>query len=305
MLAHAPAQKLTQQRLEAYLSATGTSIISPSSIDTALNRPKPTRSSTNGTSTPRDLASRLKIIEIYTLHVLPRNEEWSYAREFISMSEILDEERRDAFLQALQTLQDENSIEARREAELARQREMQLEDAKRQEREAAEKERKLKDMQAKAEADVRRRRQERDSSSSSRTIERDFGMDRSPKVPAKSAVSASSRGSAAAQANNKAPASGGAAGNKRGDGRVGSGAKPATYYKRASLFLDGLQRTVIAMANSMRANPALLLRLLAFMVAFLMAFARRDVRDRVRGARDAAWDKIRSTVGMGVKVSYI
>ena len=61
----------------------------------------------NGAGTPRDLKSRLKILEIYTLHVLPRNEEWNYARAVINMSETLDEERKEAFLQTLQVLRDQ------------------------------------------------------------------------------------------------------------------------------------------------------------------------------------------------------
>ncbi|KAB8349703.1 hypothetical protein FH972_023718 [Carpinus fangiana] len=290
LLAHAPSQKSTQQRLEAYLSATGTSIISPSSINNALNRPKQTSSSTNGTSTPRDLASRLKILEIYTLHVLPRNEEWAYAREFISLSEVLDDERREAFLAALQSLQDENSIEARREAELTRQREMQLEDQRRADQEKAALEARTREKQEKAEAEARKRRADREAATA-RTIERDFGMDKSPKAASSSkAVSSQARGSGSAGKASVGPAA-----------KRGAAPRPSSYYKRASSILAGIQHAIMTMGSSLRANPVLLLRFMAFVIAFLMAFARRDVRERVR----AGWDKIKGTVGMGVKVSYI
>lgn len=56
--------------------------------------------------TPKDLNSRIKILELFTLHVLPRNNEWDYARSFVSNSDILDEERREAFLQTLNELQE-------------------------------------------------------------------------------------------------------------------------------------------------------------------------------------------------------
>ena len=39
------------------------------------------RRQNTGTDTPRDLEKRIKLLELYTLHVLPRNEEWDYARE--------------------------------------------------------------------------------------------------------------------------------------------------------------------------------------------------------------------------------
>lgn len=56
--------------------------------------------------TPKDLNSRIKILELFTLHVLPRNNEWDYARSFVKNSDILDEERREAFLQTLNELQE-------------------------------------------------------------------------------------------------------------------------------------------------------------------------------------------------------
>ena len=65
------------------------------------------RRQNTGTDTPRDLEKRIKLLELYTLHVLPRNEEWDYAREFITMSEMLDEERKEAFLLALHSLKEE------------------------------------------------------------------------------------------------------------------------------------------------------------------------------------------------------
>jgi hypothetical protein len=48
-----------------------------------------------------------------------------------------------------------------------------------------------------------------------------------------------------------------------------------------------------------------IVRTLLFVLGILMAMSRQDVRDRVRRITGGAWQKIRSTVGMGVKVSYI
>jgi hypothetical protein len=49
----------------------------------------------------------------------------------------------------------------------------------------------------------------------------------------------------------------------------------------------------------------MLLKLLLSMLAIIMALSRRDIRDRARMVVSNGLDKIRNTVGMGVKVSYI
>ena len=79
------------------------------------------RKSHTGTDTPRDLNTRIKLLELYTLHVLPRNDEWDYAREFISMSEVLDDERKEAFLLALHSLKEEKEDAEKREEKLRQQ----------------------------------------------------------------------------------------------------------------------------------------------------------------------------------------
>lgn len=255
-------------------------------IASAMERPKPARSNTNGTSTPRDLNSRLKIIEIYALHVLPRNEEWDYAREFISMSEVMDDERKEAFLHALQNLQDENSIESKREAELQRQREQQADDARRREAEtqAAEK--------AKAEAEQKRRKQE-----TARTAEKKASKD-SASSGAKPSASAVSSKPNSSPHTRKAGQPDRAASKK-------AKAVPPTVLGRASALMAALQRSLLSLGSTMRANPMPFIRLLAFIFALLLAFARRDVRDRVARMRSQSWDKVKATVGMGVKVSYV
>lgn len=102
LLAQAPTQVVNQSRLETYLSS------SPhGNIDfSAAFHNESKHSTTNGMDTPKDLNSRIKILELFTLHVLPRNNEWDYARSFVKNSDILDEERREAFLQTLNELQE-------------------------------------------------------------------------------------------------------------------------------------------------------------------------------------------------------
>lgn len=101
LLAQAPDQSTNQHRLETYLSSSPHGNLD---FSTALQNGNHKRS--NGMDTPKDLNSRIKILELFTLHVLPRNNEWDYARSFVSNSDILDEERREAFLQTLNELQE-------------------------------------------------------------------------------------------------------------------------------------------------------------------------------------------------------
>ncbi|KAK8066152.1 hypothetical protein PG997_012899 [Apiospora hydei] len=126
LLAHARTQTLNQKRLEAYLAASqepnldiAQRLEEPQSSNPSSKhrRSKSKSKATSGADTPRDLNARVKILELYTLHVLLRNDEWDYAREFISVSSVLDEERRDAFLQALHSLQEDQQEQQRNERE--------------------------------------------------------------------------------------------------------------------------------------------------------------------------------------------
>ena len=133
LLTHCPSQRLNQQKLETYLSASANPTLDISShmSSSAYLKRRPSQQK-GGTDTPRDLDTRLKILELYTLHVLPRNEEWDYAREFISMSEILDDDRKEAFLLALHSLKEEKDDAEKREERLRQQQQEQLEQRRRE-----------------------------------------------------------------------------------------------------------------------------------------------------------------------------
>ncbi|KAK0647317.1 hypothetical protein DIS24_g7817 [Lasiodiplodia hormozganensis] len=153
LLTHAPSQQVTQQRLETYLSSSAQPTFDITAhMNSPLYAQKRPGIRSHGTNTPRDLNSRLKLLELYTLHVLPRNDEWEYAREFIGMSEVLDDERKEAFLLALHGLKEEQESAAMREAQLRQQQQEQLE-RRRQEAETRRRE-------AEEEESRRRREQE-------------------------------------------------------------------------------------------------------------------------------------------------
>jgi hypothetical protein len=82
-------------------------------------------------------------------------------------------------------------------------------------------------------------------------------------------------------------------------------AKSTDMFKQARMLMAALQNLVKNMAQSMSTNPMALLRTILFLMGIIIAFSRRDVRERVRRITGVGWEKVRNTVGMGVKVSYI
>lgn len=228
-----------------------------------------------GTDTPRDLNTRLKLLELYTLHVLPRNDEWDYAREFISMSEVLDDERKEAFLLALHSLKEEKEDADKREERLRQQQQEQMEQH-RKETEA----RRLEQSRAEDE----RRKREEENRRQPRGSDDVFRKAPTPRTAVPPSVPSSSRASKPAK-------------------KVA--VPPPTLYHRASTLLTSLQILISTTAHSMTSNPMAMFRTLLFLLAFALAFGRRDLRERIMRLIRTAWEKVRRTIGMGVKVSYI
>jgi hypothetical protein len=213
------------------------------------------------------LEKRIKLLELYTLHVLPRNEEWDYAREFISMSEVLDDERKEAFLLALHGLREEKEDTEKREEKLRQQQQEQMEERRRE-------------MEAKARAEADQQKKEDENRQPPCNPSSDLDAYRHPQPTPPSRTS-----------------------------RTPATKKPVTpppnFYIRASMMFANIQKSISQTAHQMTANPMAFFRTLLFLLAFGLAFGRRDLRERVLGIMRRAWEKVRRTVGMGVKVSYI
>lgn len=300
LLAHSSSQAVTQQRLETYLSASQqpnldipSDLLSSDTYEAVPRRRKPNGS---GTDTPRDLNSRLRILELYTLHVLPRNEEWDYAKEFITLSEVLDEDKRELFLQALQGLREEKVRDGEREARLQKEREEELA------RQRAVTDRKMaeaaKEKQARSNDQMDGRSHKRSSS------EVDYGIDTSN--PNGVAKVSPSKTSSAKQAKTAPSARGSVSAtpqsprtNKR------STASSRSISTRAARVVATWNQLFRRIGETMSHNPMVLLRMVLFLMGLILAFTRRDVRDRIRRITGSGWDKVKATVGMGVKVSYI
>ena len=324
---------MNQKRLENWLAASRNPQLDSVSSDRFAD-PIPRRYSSpaagakpsNGADTPHDLNSRVKILELYTLHVLVHNNEWDYAKEFITVSPVLDEERREAFLQALQSLQEERRELEKREEEARKQREEKIkrdiEEARRLRAENEERERKR----------LQEEREKRENGGKLQKVvsEGDFGVvgekkgeeDKKKKKkrassPSPSTISSSSSsssstlaaGGAAAKSKGKKsslkPPSSSAAkkGGSSGNGNVvKKSPSSSSLASRASMALRGL---VGSIAMTFRTNPYFLYRMLAFIVALLVLLGRKKVRERVIKILGDSWGKVKATAGMGTKVSYI
>lgn len=271
LLGHMQDQRLNQQRLETYLATSDGGAGSNghlSFVQDGMSTPM-----SNSSSSPRSLATRLKILELYTLHVLPANGEWDYSRSFIEMNEMLDEERKEAFLSALENLKEEKDGTALRERELAERREREMEQQHREEEEA----RKADESRKEEEERRKAAEAEKQKAAASKALN---GATSTPKPTAKPAQSHAAT-SRPPKSQKKPPS------------------PPPTFYRRASSMLTNLHHMVLQAGQSL--NSMAILRLLMFILAFLLIIARRDLRLKIRRGMEDGWIKIKQTVGMGVK----
>ncbi|KAJ5812991.1 hypothetical protein N7447_010014 [Penicillium robsamsonii] len=288
LLTHCSSQSLNQQRLETYLSSYGQPNLDltdrlQDASDEYEQRPLRT---TSGADTPKDLTARVKIIELFTLHVLPRNDEWEYSTEFINLSEVLDEERKDLFLQTLEGLKEEKERGEMRAVELQQAKDAELERQREDERREAEE-------AAAAAARLQSNGHKRNPS------EVDYGIE-------KSRSNGSPKGKGARQSTDKSPngkprtslSSSGSRNAKKQDKVVPRGRSTRTV-------ATGLRNLFRHIIRTVSGNPMSIVRTLLFVIGILMAMSRQGVRDRIRRVTDGAWQKVKATAGMGVKVSYI
>ena len=223
--------------------------------------------------------------------MLPRNEEWDYARDFIKMSDILDEEAREAFLQNLNDLEEQKNgpkpdTQGRAQYDnIDEQHERELQQIKPPHEED---ETTFHDTQENAE----------DSEATPRSpprkphSEHDYGIEipRPPAPPSQSSLKPPGRPPQSRTVHSPPTTS-----------RKKSSSSPQGLYARSATILLNFQHLIASMTQSLSRNPMALLRFVLFILGLVVALSRRDVKGRIaRG-----WDKVRQTIGMGVKVSYI
>lgn len=292
LLNHSPSQTLNQRRLETYLSSYGQPNLDIAEhLQNSPSGSRRRRLTASGANTPKDLAARVRIVELFTLHVLPRNDEWEYAREFIRMSEVLDEERKEAFLQTLEGLKEEKEQSSLRAAELQREKDAELE------RQMREKERR------RAEEAAERLKQENGHKRTSSEI--DYGIEKghpngAPKTKATKSAEKPSDSNVVDPTGRTtfSPSPEASKTSKKVE-------KSQPKARQSRTLINVLRNLLRSIAQIVSGNRMALLRTLFFMLGIMMALSRQDVRDRIRRITNTSWQKVKGTVGMGVKVSYI
>lgn len=223
--------------------------------------------------------------------MLIRNNEWDYAREFIGASSVLDDERREAFLQALQSLQEDQQEAEQQEREEKQRQEDQL-------RRDIEEAKKLR-----AENEEREKRRLEEERARRAGTEIDYGVEASS---ARSAGGKARRSSGQAGAGPRTsrprPARSAAGGSSPNKSKA---VAPAAFGARAAVMFANVRAMIERMGMTLHTNPMLLMRLLAFIVGLLIMFGRKNMRERVAHIMATSWNKVKATAGMGVKVSYI
>ena len=291
LLAQSPTQKSNQERLETYLSASRN--LSQGLTDrfkAAYSVNGYTNGSTGhnrGTNTPRDLNTLIQIIELFTLHVLPKNGEWDYARGFIGNSEVLDEEVRESFLQTLRSLENEET-----------QNQDQLDDILKERQDLVDQEPQPAEESERASMDTIR--QQPQVSHQRTESETDYGIETNATLAAAPTTKPQPPKSISKpmKAMQPRPPHSSSSNYPRKQPSTG-------IYKRSLALMSALQHLISNMTEQISRNPISLLRFILFLMGLVVALSRRDVKDRLGRLTGAGWDKMKRTVGMGVKVSYI
>ncbi|KAI4205586.1 MAG: hypothetical protein LQ350_000365 [Teloschistes chrysophthalmus] len=315
LLSHSASQSTNQEHLESYLATSdhphappAPSSKSKDPFATPTNSPKnnsyreSSPPTTNGaTNTPHALASRLKILELYILHVLPANSQWEYARDFIQINDTLDDERKELFSHALEALEAEKT-DGKRGEEVSK---ITEDLSSSQDLQHAEP-RLIEELDPHEQQHHRRPNSEHDYGIIDEEEQQaTAGSSTNPPTnkkptnppPHKPPPSAQQPPPPPSTRPTKPPTPSKTSHRKQKPNintNIG-----ILHHSKALLSL--LQKLILNISSSVSANPLALLRFVLFVVALVVALGRRDVRERV----GRMWGKVRGTVGMGVRVSYI
>ena len=243
-----------------------------------------------GTIGSRSIHSTRKIIELYTLQVLPRNNEWQYAKDFITMTDIIDDESKDEMLHALRALEEERSGNEAppSESPALRGKVPQREHGTGREPESI-------GHDASKLSFVKEHPGLKNNNN-----EQDFGIDDSIQKPSTSNLNVTIPNSKESNSKSRSVSS------KRSTFKQAVSKKAQSGVRRKNAaFIDIFKRLIHVTTKSLSNNPAALLRFVLLAIAFIVTLSRDSVRARVGRLTEAAWDSLRRTFGMGMKVSYI
>ncbi|KAF3924814.1 hypothetical protein ABW21_db0202406 [Orbilia brochopaga] len=261
VLAHGNDQKTTQKHIEAALAEL------PSVSDS-----------------PKALAQRTKLMELYILHVLPRVDEWDYAREFTQMSPYLDDDKRDSFLMALEALQKEKTEQEARRLEEER---MAAEALEREQRLAEER---LRESASASETRSRSTVRKADGRSQNAARSRRRSTARSTASSDYRPVSRRSRSQKRFLEDSDDAMSAVSGAPRQARGIISQTTNIAGQVVKYVNHSVGAQKTLQAAV---------------FMLALVWALAKKSTRSRLWRYLMFAWMKAMNTIRMGMKVTYV
>lgn len=233
-------------------------------------------------STTQELNSLVKVLELYTLHVLLRNNEWESSREVITVSSILDEERREAFLKALQTLQDEQELIQQRQKEEQRYTEEKM-------KRDAEEAKRLRESEQTRYEEERSRRNKRDENNE---LVNNFGARLRTGIVSPASAQSKPCMSKKASHNSAHPPTKASV----------SSIKPSfSFIYRARLVIGNIYRLIQTSSRNHSMRPLSILEFLMLIMGLFTMLRQRNVRNMI----ESSWFKIRQTAAMAGKVSYV
>ncbi|KAI9833652.1 MAG: hypothetical protein M1826_006743 [Phylliscum demangeonii] len=273
LLTHAASQVANQRRLETYLSAAR----------------REAQAEDNGGA--RKAKSTVTIVEIYAIHVLSRTEEWHRAREFISASDILDDDRRRSLLQIIQLLEAEKKRGPRqsngqRESPSTVKEPAYL-DTLAEEGSLTRHQNGLETNQGVA------RKESRQGLADPKELVNGHVL-----LPPEPSSSLSQH--AAGPTRRTRPAQ-----SSRLQSSEPSSPIPPIFVSQTTHIIKSLQRFVLSFTQTIKSNPLTLFRTILFIFALLLTFRSGVYQDRLRRMTATGWRKIKGTIGMGLKMSYV
>ena len=282
LLGHMVDQRANQARLETFLAssedvAAGSLMGGYDGVSTPMS---------SHSVSPKALQARVKVLELYALHVLPEVGEWEYARGFVEGCGSLDEERKEGFLAALDGLREEREGLKRREVELQEQREREVLEEKMR-REQEDERRRVEEEKVKREREIQQKK-ERDAAAAPTINANNNTGESRPNT-----LSNNGNGNGNGNGNNTRPNQ--PSRSARKPTPSSSQNNPATA--NAATLLTRLTSLAHHLRHNLLGGPSLLsARLLMFIFAFILLASRRDMRVRLRRALAEGWDKVRRTV---------
>lgn len=136
MLNHSPSQAISQQRLELYLSSSNQAWSNDKALLGSPDTAQGVTPDSDATSCPQ---IPIPIFELFVLHVLPRNEEYLFAEEFIRSSDAISEDQKQYYVSTLRMLKEERERGILRATEIQRRRDQEMEQQRQVEEEVSQK----------------------------------------------------------------------------------------------------------------------------------------------------------------------